>query len=209
MKVTDLFHKEYRTEEIAEKLLGKLLVHEKHGIRTSGFIVETEAYLGVPDVAAHSYGGRRTKRTETMFGKAGNLYAHVMHTHVLLNIITQDEGIPEGVLIRAVEPFEGIEVMEERRIKHGYHLTNGPGNLTKALGITMDYYGENIQSSHVFVSDDPHKIPAIIKATPRIGIPNKGLWTEKPLRFIVSGNPYVSRRKGRIDDNFGWKFETE
>ena len=203
--INKLFYNGYRTEDIAKKLLGKLLVHEVDGKRTSGFIVETEAYLGIPDIAAHSYGGRRTKRTETMFGRAGNLYVHVIHTHVLLNIITQDEGVPEGVLIRAIEPYEGIELMKERRLKHGYQLTNGPGNLTKALGITMDYYGENINSSNVFISNEPHKIPVKIESAPRIGIANKGIWTEKPLRYIVAGNPYVSRRKGEIDDNFGWE----
>lgn len=207
MELEDLFQSHYSTEEIAEKLLGRLLVHETAEGRVSGFIVETEAYLGVPDMASHSYTGRRTKRTEAMFQEPGTLYVHVMHTHILLNLITQAEGTPEGILIRGIEPYEGVEQMKERRLKHGFQLTNGPGNLTKALGITMKNYGETIYHSSVFLDPCIRRIPAAVLKTPRIGIPNKGIWTDKMLRFIVAGNPYVSRRKNKIASNYGWKEE--
>lgn len=202
--IDKLFKGDYTTKEIAQNLLGKLLVHEKDGKRVSGFIVETEAYLGIEDMAAHSFGGRKTERTYAMFQEAGTLYVHVMHTHVLLNIITQEKGVPEGVLIRAIEPFEGIGIMEENRIKHGYQLTNGPGNLTKALGITMKYYGESIFGKQVFIDESFSRKPKKILSSPRIGIANKGIWTEKELRFFVEGNPYVSRRKGKIASDSGW-----
>ncbi|UJF14711.1 DNA-3-methyladenine glycosylase [Jeotgalibaca sp. MA1X17-3] len=205
MKIKKIFKEGNSTEEIAQNLLGKLLVHETIKGRISGFIVETEAYLGVPDLAAHSYGGKRTKRTEAMFQKQGTLYVHVMHTHVLLNISTQAEGTPEGVLIRAIEPYEGISYMESQRAKHGFHLTNGPGNLTKALGITMEQYGDSIFGETLYLDEHTIRIPKEITGTPRIGIANKGIWTEKPLRFIVSGNPYVSRRKHKISPDYGWK----
>lgn len=207
MKVQNLFDERYSTAEIAKNLLGRLLVHETDEGRVSGFIVETEAYLGVPDLAAHSYGGKRTKRTEAMFQKEGTLYVHVMHTHVLLNIITQEEGNPEGVLIRAVEPYEGREYMEKQRIKHGFNLTNGPGNLTKALGITMEQYGDSIFGEKVYVDKQIYRLPKEILETPRIGIANKGIWTEKLLRYIVAGNPYVSRRKNKITPDYGWEEE--
>lgn len=205
MKIKRIFKEGNSTEEIAQKLLGKLLVHETTEGRVSGFIVETEAYLGVPDLAAHSYGGKRTKRTEAMFQKEGTLYVHVMHTHVLLNISTQMEGTPEGVLIRAVEPYEGISYMESQRAKHGLQLTNGPGNLTKALGITMEQYGDSIFGETLYLDKHIIRIPKEIIRTPRIGINNKGVWTEKLLRFVVSGNPYVSRRKHKVTPDYGWE----
>lgn len=204
MMLKELLQSNYSTEQIAQSLLGKLLVHEKDGIRRSGFIVETEAYLGVSDKAAHSYGGLRTKRTEIMFQEAGSIYTHVMHTHVLLNIITQPIGTPEGILIRAIEPYEGIPEMERARIRHGHNLTNGPGNLTKAMGIDMSYYGKSILGSQLFIDENIEKQAKQIIATPRIGIPNKGEWTDKALRFIVEGNPYVSQRKGSVATDQGW-----
>lgn len=207
--VLALFQEKRKTEEIAQLLLGKLLVHDSKVGRTSGFIVETEAYLGHLDEAAHSFGGRRTKRTEVMFQDPGHIYTYLMHTHVLLNIITQDEGVPEGILIRVLEPCDGIELMEERRGRNGYQLTNGPGNLTKAMGIGMNYYGEKIDKSKLSIDPFISKEPAKIIATPRIGIPNKGIWTEEPLRLIVAGNPYVSRRKHPIDSTNGWLLEKE
>lgn len=207
MNIEKLFNIGYPTEVIAQKLLGKLLVHETDIGRVSGFIVETEAYLGALDLAAHSYGNRRTKRTEAMFQKPGTLYIHVMHTHTLLNISTQEEGEPEGILIRAIEPYEGIEYMESQRAKHGFQLTNGPGNLTRALGITMESYGNSIFEGSIYLDNQISRTPNNILLTPRIGVANKGEWTEKPLRYIVEGNPYVSRRKIELSPRNGWEEE--
>lgn len=195
----------FTTEEIAQALLGCLLVNETEEGRTSGLIVETEAYLGVIDEAAHSFNGRNTKRIQAMFQRAGSLYVHQMHRHVLVNIVSQKVGDPQGVLIRALEPVEGIPLMEKRRKRGGRELTNGPGKLSQALGITMEYNLEHIHHSNLSLETMNQKIPTEILKSGRIGIHNKGRWTEAPLRFYVKGNPYVSRFKGKVSENLGWR----
>ena len=193
------------TQEIAKKLLGCLLVKENAQGRTSGFIVETEAYLGELDQAAHTFQLRRTPRVESMYDAPGTIYVYTMHTHDLVNLVVQEVGIPEAILIRAVEPYEGIELMETRRQRPTVELTNGPGKLTKALGIYQSDNGKDIASSPLFLDLMENKQPADILETPRIGIPNKGDWTEAPLRYIVKGNPFVSKMKKKyLDENNGW-----
>ena len=129
------------TLQLAQALLGCLLVKETEDGITSGFIVETEAYIGPEDRAAHSYGNRRTKRTEVMFGEVGYAYTYQMHTHTLINVVSGELEKPEAVLIRALEPYSGVDLMYERRqVEQVKQLTNGPGKLTKAMGITMDDY---------------------------------------------------------------------
>lgn len=195
----------FKTEEIAQAMLGCLLVNESEDGRTSGFIVETEAYVGVIDEAAHSYNGRNTKRIQAMFERAGSLYVHQMHRQVLVNIVTQEVGDPQGVLIRAIEPHEGLPLMEMRRKKVGRELTNGPGKLSQALGITMTYNLEHIQHSKLSLDLSHRKRPEKILRSGRIGIQNKGVWTEKPLRYYVKGNPYVSKFRGEVSENYGWQ----
>lgn len=193
------------TEEMAERLLGCLLVNDTNGQKTSGWIVETEAYVGVEDEACHSYNGRNTPRIRSMFEKAGTIYIYKMHTHHLLNVVTKEEGDPQAVLIRAVEPFEGQDIMEWRRQKMDADLTNGPGKLTKAMGITMEDNGLSIVEPPLYIDTETKKMPLNIEKSRRIGIPNKGKWTESLLRYSVKGNPYVSRRKGRVLVDNGWK----
>src|SRR4051795_7537553 len=136
---------EQPTLELAKALLGCLLVKEtKEGI-AAGYIVETEAYIGPGDRAAHSYQNRRTKRTEVMFQRSGLAYTYLMHTHCLFNVVSGGEERPEAVLVRAVEPRYGIQLMKSRRgIKELKNLTNGPGKLTKSLGISMEDYGSSL-----------------------------------------------------------------
>lgn len=195
----------YTTEEIAQALLGSVLVNETPEGLTSGIIVETEAYLGLEDEAAHSYNGRNTPRIQAMFGKPGTLYVHQMHRHILVNIVTQPKGVPQGVLIRALEPLEGLELMTERRKKTGHELSNGPAKLSQAMGISMDYNLEHILDSRLSIEPNKRVIPIKIQSSPRIGIKNKGKWTDAALRFYVKGNPFVSRFKGEISETFGWK----
>lgn len=195
----------FTTEEIAQALLGCLLINETQEGRTSGLIVETEAYLGVIDEAAHSFNGRNTKRIQAMFERAGSLYVHQMHRHVLVNIVTQDVGEPQGVLLRALEPVEGIPLMEKRRKRGGRELTNGPGKFSQAMGITMDYNLGHIQHSNLSLDITHRKTPVEILKSGRIGIQNKGSWTDAPLRFYVKGNPYVSRFRGEVSENLGWR----
>lgn len=173
---------------------------------TSGWIVETEAYVGAEDMAAHTYQYRKTPRVKAMYDKAGTIYLYNMMGNVLLNVTTKEEGNPQAVLIRAVQPDEGLELMKERRGKTGWDLTNGPGKMTQAMGITMAEYGSLITEPPLFIDFTETKEPIKILETPRIGIPNKEEWTEAPLRYIVKENPYVSRRRGQIDTKyFGWK----
>ncbi|MGH9820395.1 MAG: DNA-3-methyladenine glycosylase, partial [Pyrinomonadaceae bacterium] len=144
MKIKREFYLRKNTVRIARELLGKLLVvPNDRGERISAMIVETEAYLGVDDRAAHSYGGRRTKRTETMYSAGGCVYIFFIYgMYYQFNIVTGPEHQPHAILIRAVEPVEGIEIMRERRGEMKDHnLTSGPGKLCIAMGIDRDVNG--------------------------------------------------------------------
>jgi DNA-3-methyladenine glycosylase len=182
------------TIELAQSLIGKLLVKDTKEGTTAGWIVETEAYKGPEDQAAHSFNNRRTKRTEVMFGPAGYIYTYVMHTHCLVNIVSNEIDKPEAVLIRAIEPYIGIDLMYERRgqNKKQTELTNGPGKLTKALGITKEDYGLPGFKPPLFIAEG-RKAGNIAKGT-RIGIENSGEAKEYLWRFWEMDNPYVSRK---------------
>ncbi|KQX60828.1 3-methyladenine DNA glycosylase [Paenibacillus sp. Root444D2] len=178
---------------LARSLLGKLLVKETELGITAGWIVETEAYKGPGDRAAHSFGNRRTQRTEVMFGPPGYVYTYVMHTHCLVNIVSGEPGHPEAVLIRAVEPCIGIDLMYDRRghDKKLKELTNGPGKLTKALGIVKEDYGRPFFERPLFIAEG--KTIESVAAGPRIGIDNSGEAREYPWRFWIEGNPFISK----------------
>ncbi|MGG3626519.1 DNA-3-methyladenine glycosylase [Bacillus gobiensis] len=181
------------TLELAKSLLGCLLVKETDEGICSGYIVETEAYRGPHDRAAHSFGNRRTKRTEVMFAEAGRVYTYTMHTHTLINVVSADVNIPEAILIRAVEPYEGLDLMEKRRPgRQPREWTNGPGKLTKALGITSDDYGKLFTEWPVYITAG--YLPTHISSGPRIGIDNTGEARDYPWRYWITGNTYVSRR---------------
>ncbi|MCM3759971.1 DNA-3-methyladenine glycosylase [Alkalihalobacillus oceani] len=184
---------EQPTLNLAKALLGKLLVKETASGMASGWIVETEAYIGPGDRAAHSFGNRRTPRTEIMFAAPGYVYTYVMHTHCLVNVVSGDIDQPEAVLIRAVEPYQGLELMYERRgeKKKEQELTNGPGKLTKALGIDRNDYGRRFVEPPLYIAEG--RQPGSIMSGPRIGIDNSGEAREYPWRFWVNGNRFVSR----------------
>ncbi|MBM7579147.1 DNA-3-methyladenine glycosylase [Jeotgalibacillus terrae] len=180
--------------ELAEALIGKLLVKETSEGRASGIIVETEAYMGAEDRAAHSYGNRRTRRTEIMFGKAGSVYTYQMHTHTLVNVVASEVDTPQAVLIRAVEPVEGLHLMEARRPgRKQVEWTNGPGKLTKALGIAMSDYGSHYTVPPLQIFEGWEDREFEVMTGPRIGIDNTGEARDYPWRFFVKGNPYISR----------------
>ena len=182
------------TVVIAQNLLGHLLVHETDQGLCSGWIVETEAYVGVEDMACHGYQGRRTPRLEALFGSLGQFYVYQMRGHKLLNVVTEVEGIPTAVLIRAIEPYQGLDAIQRRRGKQsGFQLTNGPAKLTQALGIGMEYNGQSVLGPKLYLEFNQQLEFDHIGRGPRIGIPNKGIWTHKPLRFYVQGNPYLSQ----------------
>lgn len=182
------------TLELAVSLLGCILVNETEEGTAAGIIVETEAYVGPLDKAAHSYNNRRTKRTEIMFHEAGLAYTYVMHTHTLFNVVSGEKDNPEAVLIRAIEPVEGIHLMVERRgMPASANLTNGPGKLTKAMGINTFDYGHPLTEKPLFISQG--FLPESISSGKRIGIDNSGEARDYPWRFWITGNRYVSRHQ--------------
>lgn len=179
--------------KLAEKLIGQYIVHELPEDQVVGRIVETEAYQGPEDRAAHSFGNRRTKRTEVMFGQAGLVYTYQMHTHTLINVVAGPVGVPHAILIRAVEPVQGLAVMKANRGEHLKKVdwTNGPGKLTKALGITMDYYGHHWAHAPLFIAKGEH-VDQVVTG-PRVGIGNSGEAVHYPWRFYEKDNPFVSK----------------
>ena len=192
------FYTRADTLAVARDLLGKrLVVPAAEGVRVSARIVEVEAYLGVEDRAAHSYGGRRTARTETMFRVGGTVYVFFVYgMHHQFNVVAGPEGRPHAVLVRAVEPEEGIEVMRERRpVKKERELTSGPGKLCRALGIDGGYNGEDLTGRRVWIEETGARFATEeIAAGPRVGIDYAGEDALKPWRFWVRGNEFVSRR---------------
>ena len=181
---------------VARELLGKLLVvPTRNGKRVSGRIVECEAYRGPQDRAAHSFGGRRTRRTEPMYAIGGTAYVFFVYgMYYQFNVVTNARDTPHAVLIRAVEPVEGIELMRKRRGKHPDHnLTNGPGKLCIALGLDRKLDAADLLGDRVWL-EQGCKIPrSQIASGPRIGIDYAEEWKDKPWRFWLKGNPFVSR----------------
>lgn len=187
---------------VARELIGKILVTSFDNIFTAGRIVETEAYNGADDKASHAWNGRRTKRTEIMFGEGGVSYVYFCYgIHHLFNVVTNEADIPHAVLVRAVEPLHGIPDMLIRTSKKklDHTLTRGPGNVSKALGIHTNHTGTSLQGNSLFIADDGMVIPSSqIIATPRIGVDYAGKDALLPYRFFVKDNPYVSGKKSHI-----------
>ena len=181
---------------VAKALVGKILVTNINGIITAGRIVETEAYNGEVDKASHAYGGRRTSRTEVMFGKGGVAYVYLCYgIHHLFNIVTNKVNTPHAVLVRAVEPVAGIEDMLIRtgKKKPDNTLTRGPGNVSKALGINTLHTGTHLAGNDIYLIDDGKTYrEGEVAASPRIGVDYAAEDALLPYRFYVKGNPYVS-----------------
>lgn len=180
------------TLELAEKLLGQYVVHEHPEGVIAAKIIETEAYMGAEDRAAHSFGNRKTKRTEIMFGKAGLVYTYQMHTHTLMNVVSGPIGIPQAILIRAGEPIAGEDLMQKFRGNIARKdWSNGPGKLAKALGVTMNYYGHHWSEQPLFIAEGPGI--SEVEIGPRVGIQNTGEAVHYPYRFSEKGHPMVSK----------------
>lgn len=190
------------TLTVAKELLGTILVHNIDGQMLTGKIVETEAYLGITDKAAHAYGGRRTKRVETMYGPPGTAYVYIIYgMYHCLNIITVKEGVPEGVLIRGIEPLENIDQMAINRFQKPYeeltkyqkrNLTNGPGKLSMAFNIDKTLDKEDLCKDRLYLEERQDGNFNIIQTT-RIGIDYAEEARDFPYRFYIEGNPYVSK----------------
>lgn len=180
------------TLQLAKNLLGQYIVHMHPEGVIAARIIETEAYLGADDRAAHSFGNRKTKRTEIMFGEAGLVYTYQMHTHTLLNVVSGPTGIPHAVLIRAGEPIAGEHLMQNLRGNiTRKDWSNGPGKLAKALGVSMDYYGHHWSEQPLFIAEGPGVDE--VEIGPRVGIQNTGEAVYYPYRFSEKGHPMVSK----------------
>ncbi len=177
-------------EVVAQELLGKLLIHKINNQIVSGIIVETESYGGKNDPASHAY-KKKTERNKIMFHKPGTAYIYLCYgMYYLMNIITMPEGVPAAVLLRALEPFAGIEIMHKNRnTKNIFNLTNGPGKLTMALGIDKNFNDKSVCRGELIIRDTDVKNFNIVRRT-RIGI-NVG--KEELLRFYIEKNKFISK----------------
>jgi DNA-3-methyladenine glycosylase len=185
--------------EIAAGLLGKVLVTRIGGNLSAGRITEAEAYRGVTDRACHAYGGRRTQRNEVMYADGGHAYVYICYgIHFLFNVVTNRRDAPDAVLIRGVEPLEGRGLMLQRadRAMLTPSLTAGPGNLTRAMGITKAHNGLRLDGPSLYIADDGFQVKeGDILATRRIGVESAGADALLPYRYVLRGNAYVSGRK--------------
>lgn len=181
------------TKTVARELLGKVLVHRMEGVVTSGVIIETEAYLGIRDSACHTYQGRRTDRVASMYMKGGHSYVYFIYgVHFCFNVVTQDESKPEAVLIRALEPREGLEIMRERRNRKkkisDENLCSGPGKLCQAMAIDRSCDGLSLRGSELWIAEQSPRSAFKISCGPRIGVdyatePSAKPARDWPLRF--------------------------
>ena len=180
---------------IAKSLIGKVLVSAWNSEETMGRIVETEAYAGVYDKASHASKGR-TPRTAVMFGEGGVAYVYLCYgLHQMFNIVTNVDGVPHAILIRALEPIAGSDIMLRRTGKKVLDatLTRGPGNVGKAMGFHTSHCGHSLQSSEIYIGDDGFLVDENnIICTPRIGVAYAGEDALRPYRFYLKGNSFVS-----------------
>jgi len=185
-------------EVVARELVGTTVVSLLGGSRTAGRIVETEAYLGYRDPASHGYRHRRNERNAALFGPAGSWYVYLSYgLHWCANLVCGVEGEGSAVLLRALEPMEGMEAMRCRRGPLvDRQLCSGPGKLCQALAISREVDGVPMGGSGLTVVAEKNAAPTAFAVTPRIGITHAADW---PLRFVVAGSPWVSRRLGRTD----------
>lgn len=192
MKLTRRFY-DQPTVDVARQLLGKYLVRKDAGGIISGKIVETEAYVGLQDRASHASRGR-TPRTEIMFGPPGFAYVYLIYGfYHCLNFVTERADYPAAVLIRAVEPVEGIPLMQaRRRTADARQLASGPGKLCQAFAIDLSLNGADACGDLLYIEDRGQDAPSIV-ARPRVGVDYAGRWKHKPWRFLIRQNPFVSK----------------
>ena len=180
-----------KTVRVARELLGKTLVHRTNEGVLKGMIVETEAYFGRRDPGSHAFGGKITPRNKIMYQKPGTIYVYFTYgNHWMLNFVTERDGVPGAVLIRALEPMEGLNLMKKLRgTDDARNLTNGPGKLTQAMAIDKLYNGKDATIGNLFIEDSKIKFKTV--TTTRIGL-SRG--EDLPMRFYISGSDFVSRK---------------
>jgi DNA-3-methyladenine glycosylase len=197
MKLPETYYQSADVVALSRDLLGKYSFTCIDGITTGGYIVETEAYNGIIDKASHAYGNRKTSRTQPMFMQGGISYVYLCYgIHEMFNIVTSVEGQPHAILIRAINPTEGVELMQLRRnmpvVKS--NITSGPGSVAKALGISRKINAVSLQSDVIWIEDRGLSFQdSEITAGPRIGVAYAAEDALLPYRFYVKGNIYVSK----------------
>ncbi|MEO6668087.1 MAG: DNA-3-methyladenine glycosylase [Ferruginibacter sp.] len=193
------FYDRKNVVEIARELLGKVVVTTIEGKRTSGRIVETEAYVAITDRASHTFAGKRTARNEHMYAAAGTAYIYICYgMHQMLNVVTNAKEVPDAILIRAIDPIEGIDIMLQRTGKNSVDntLTKGPGNVGKALGISKKHSGTLLIEDDIYIYEDDQSFVEAghIGISKRIGVESAGEDGLLPYRFFIKGNKFVSGR---------------
>jgi DNA-3-methyladenine glycosylase len=195
-KLPFAFYQQDDVVNLAIQLLGKKLFTRINGKVTGGIIVETEAYNGVTDKASHAYGNRFTPRTATMYEAGGVTYVYLCYgIHHLLNVVTGSKNNPQAVLIRGIEPIEGIEVMLGRRNMQQLapRITAGPGSVAKALGIDKNLNAKNLLGDEIWLEEGIQVRPEFVVSSPRVGVDYAEDHALLPWRFYVKGNKYVSK----------------
>ena len=189
MKLNKSFYTRNNVVEIARDLIGKVLVTRIDNIYTSGIISEVEAYNGIYDKACHAFKGRRTTRTEIMYSNGGTAYIYLCYgMHHLFNVVTNKKDIPDAVLIRAVYPMEGVEIMMKRRnkIKIDKTLSGGPGTVSQSMGLHIGLNGTSLFKNEIWIEDRSIKIDSDkIMVTTRIGVESAGKDALLPYRFVL------------------------
>ena len=196
MKLPPDFYQRPNVVKIARELLGKALFTNIDGVITGGLIVETEAYSW-KEKGCHAYNGRKTQRNAIMFSEGGFAYVYLCYgMHYLFNVVTNVDGVADAVLIRALEPIKGLSEMQIRRgkLQNQFHLTSGPGKLSKALGIDRSMNGKSLLDNELWIEDVGRKIASVnIEASLRIGIDYAEEDAKLPWRFTIRNNAWVSR----------------
>lgn len=195
-KLTIDFYNRKNVVQIAKELLGKIVITNFDGMLTSGRIVETEAYAGIADKASHAFAGKRTARNEHMYSQAATSYIYICYgIHQMFNVVTNESEVPDAVLVRAIEPLDGIEIMLERTGKKSADrsLTRGPGNVGKALGLNKSHSGLSLTGNKIFILSDNIIVEENkIGISKRIGVAYAEMDALLPYRFYLRGNKFVS-----------------
>ena len=197
MKLPKEFYRGSDTIAIAKKLLGKLLVTNFEGQYTSGIVTETEAYCGAEDRGSHAHNGRCTKRTAIMYESGGVSYVYLCYgIHCLFNVVTHIKNEPHAILIRAIQPVDGIEIMLERTGKNKFtpQLASGPGLVAQCLGIQLQHNGIDLTSDKICIEEYKTNSFKIIESA-RVGMNFDGLYKTIPWRFRIAGSKYTSKAK--------------
>ena len=193
MKLATEFYFRDDVVAISRELLGKVLCTNINGVRTDAIITETEAYAGIADKASHAYGNRRTKRTEPMYGPGGTAYVYLCYgIHHLFNVVTNDEGVPQAVLVRAGKPVEGLDeiLLRRNRTKVDKTLMGGPGTVSQALGIKTDMTGTSLRGRRIWIEDRGMTVlDKDVSVGPRVGVDYAQEDAARPYRFTLDALP--------------------